>query len=224
MATAPRHLLGVAVLLTCVTLAGSVAQATPTGLNNIPTADVAPQRTLVLQTFVNAAQDVRPDFWAGFKYGLFGSVEVGLDGQVNADPSDEGVLAAQVKLRLPLWKDGALGLGAANLGDESRNGEPAYYAVLSQNLQYLNIHLGGTFQEHNEGVFAGLDTTFDLAGRGFTVRVDVRQTNEREDLLSSAGFIVGLVGDLYLETWGSFPSDSDAENVVTVKLDYAFSF
>ena len=47
-----------------------LAQATPSGLNNIPTADTAPQGTLVLQTFSTVGGDARDDLNFGFKTGL----------------------------------------------------------------------------------------------------------------------------------------------------------
>ncbi|MDQ6913741.1 MAG: hypothetical protein M3128_12800, partial [Verrucomicrobiota bacterium] len=44
--------------------------ATPSGLNNIPTADTAPQGTLVLQVFSTVGGDAEDDFNVGFKTGL----------------------------------------------------------------------------------------------------------------------------------------------------------
>ncbi len=60
-------------------LAG-VSLATPTGLNNIPTADVVPQDVLVLQSWTNFGSDVDTSWAAGFKYGPACNWEVGLDG------------------------------------------------------------------------------------------------------------------------------------------------
>ena len=200
------------------------AWATPTGLNNIPTADVVPERTLVLQTFGNFAEHARPDYWAGFKYGLYKNLEVGFDAQINPEPSDDGALAAQVKYRINLWTDGALAIGAANVGDDDRNGEADYYAVLSHDFGAFRAHIGGTLQQDNEGGFAGLDKTVPLLERDFTFRSDIRQTNERDDLLTSVGFIYDLGAHVLLETWGSFPSDGMAEDALTVKLNYVIVF
>ncbi len=56
--------------------------ATSTGLNNIPTADVVPEKVLVFQYFGNIADDNKPDHFTGFKYGLMKNVEIGLDGRI----------------------------------------------------------------------------------------------------------------------------------------------
>jgi len=197
--------------------------ATPTGLNNIPTADVTPERTLVLQAFGNFEDDSRPDAWTGFKYGLLRNLEIGFDGQLNPEPSDSGILAAQADYRIALSDAAALGVGIANLGDKSRSGEVDYYTVFSHDLRYLRLHLGGTLQHNNEGVFAGLDTDLFHFEREFRLRTDIRQTNERDDVLVSAGFICDLGFDVLLESWGSFPSESDGEDVLTVKFNYVVS-
>jgi len=44
------------------------AFATATGLNNIPTADVVPEKVLVLQYYGNFASGAGPDHFLGFKY------------------------------------------------------------------------------------------------------------------------------------------------------------
>ena len=198
--------------------------ASPTGLNNIPTADVVPEKGLVLQGYGNLAQHTRPDWWGGLKFGPLKNLEIGFDGQLNPDPSSEGALVGQFKYRFELLEGTDLAAGIANLGEKSRSGEIDYYAVVSQDLKYLRAHLGATFQPDNEGVFAGLDTTFPLFERDFTLRTDLRQTNERDDLLGSLGFIYDLGRNFLLETWGSFPSQGGAEDVLTLKLNYVIKF
>jgi hypothetical protein len=198
--------------------------ATPTGLNNIPTADVVPEQTLVFQAFGNFSGSTRPDVWAGFKYGLLTNLEIGFDGQVNPDPSDEGALAGQANYRFTIGDSSALGVGVANIGDEDRNGEVDYYAVFSQDLGAVRLHLGGTLQQDNEGIFAGLDTTWPVFERDFTFRSDIRQTEERDEQLGSAGFIYDLGMNMLLEAWGSFPSRGGDEDVATVKLNYVIVF
>ena len=197
---------------------------TPTGLNNIPTADVVPERTLVFQAFGFLADGTRPDWWGGFKFGAWKNLEVGFDGQLNAESSGDAVLAGQVKYRIPLWERSAVGLGIANIGDKDRNGETAYYAVLTHDLKVLRAHIGGSFQKDDEGVFGGLDKTLDLFDRELALRTDIRQINERDDLLTSVGFIYDLGMNVLLETWGSFPSDSKDEEALTIKLNYVVSF
>ena len=198
--------------------------ATPTGLNNIPTAEVVPEKTLVFQVFGNLADRTRPDYWAGFKYGAWPNLEIGFDGQLNPEPSDDGVLAGQVKYRLGLLERTALSVGIANFGDRARNGYEDYYAVVSRQLGALSLHVGGTLQNENEGVFAGLDHTLEVWNRDLTLRGDIRQTHERDDVLVSMGFIVDLGGNVLLESWGSFPSESAAEEVLTIKLNYVVQF
>ena len=216
--------LGVLVLFCVLTLLGVSVWATPTGLNNIPTADVVSERTLVLQTFGNFSNHVRPDVWGGFKYGLYKNLEIGFDGQINAEPSDKGTLALQAKYKIGLWTDGTLGIGAANLGDEDRNGKTDYYAVFTHDFGVLRAHIGGSLQKNNEGGFAGLDKTRSILYRDFTLRTDIRQTNERDDTVTSLGFIYDLGYDILVETWGSFPSESGKEEVLTVKFNYVLVF
>src|SRR5687768_11014827 len=57
-------------LLTAWLLAPESVFATSTGLNNIPTADTPPDRTIVFQGFTNLGDERRPEYIAGFKMGL----------------------------------------------------------------------------------------------------------------------------------------------------------
>lgn len=198
--------------------------ASPSGLNNIPTADVVPEKVLVFQGYGHLAHGSRPDWWGGFKYGPLKNLEIGFDGQINPEPASDGALVGQFKYRFQPLESTAVAAGVANLGDKSRSGEIDYYAVLSQDLKYLRAHLGATFQRDNEGVFGGLDSTFPLFGRDLTLRTDLRQINQRDDLLASAGFLYDLGWNFLLETWGSFPTIDGAEDVLTLKLNYVIEF
>ncbi len=213
---------------TSLTILGSVLVsagfASPSGLNNIPTADVVPQHVLVLQGYGFMAEGSRADWWGGFKAGPLKNLEVGIDGQLNADPFSDGALAGQFKYRYQPLDGTALAAGMANIGDTDRSGEIDYYAVVSQDLKYLRAHLGATFQKDNEGIFAGLDSTFPLFERDLTLRTDLRQTNGRDDLLGSLGFMYELGWNFILETWGSFPTQNDAEKTLTLKLNYVIEF
>ena len=202
----------------------SFVSASPSGLNNIPTADVVPDKVLVLQGYGHLAHGSRPDWWGGLKFGPLKNLEVGFDGQINPDPSSEGALVGQFKYRFQALESTALAAGVANLGEKSRSGEIDYYAVLSQDLKYLRAHLGATFQRDNEGVFGGLDSTFPLFERDLTLRTDLRQINQRDDLLASAGFLYDLGWNFLLETWGSFPTAGGSENILTLKLNYVIAF
>ena len=66
-----------------VLFAAQVCWATPSGLNNIPTADVVPEKTLVFQGFAEVGKDNKPDWFAGFKYGLIENLEVGSKPRLN---------------------------------------------------------------------------------------------------------------------------------------------
>jgi hypothetical protein len=200
------------------------AMATPSGLNNIPTADVVPEQTLVLQGFVNLADNTRPDWWGGLKYGPLKNLEVGFDGQINPESSSTGALVGQFKYRVELQENTSIAVGVANIGEKKRSGEIDYYAVLSQDIGSFRVHLGGTLQRDNEGAFGGLDSTLSLFERDLTLRADLRQINERDDLLASVGFLYDLGGNFLLETWGSFPSTSGSEDILTLKLNYVIAF
>jgi hypothetical protein len=201
-----------------------ITWASPSGLNNIPTADVVPENVLVLQGYGHIAHDSRPDWWGGFKFGPLKNLEIGFDGQINPEPASEGALVGQFKYRFQPLESTAVAAGVANLGDKSRSGEIDYYAVVSQDFGSFRAHLGGTFQRDNEGVFAGLDSTVPLFERDLTLRTDLRQTNQRDDLLASVGFLYDLGMNFLLETWGSFPTQDGAENALTLKLNYVISF
>lgn len=56
-------------ILSCALLASPLF-GTPSGLNNIPTADVTPMGTFVLQPFTNFGNDHDTDLTLGFKTGL----------------------------------------------------------------------------------------------------------------------------------------------------------
>lgn len=49
----------------------SFVQASPSGLNNTPTADSCAEQTLVLQTWSGFGAEMKPDNWVGAKYGVF---------------------------------------------------------------------------------------------------------------------------------------------------------
>lgn len=198
--------------------------ATPTGLNNIPTADVVPEKTLVFQGIVDVGKDNKPDWFIGFKYGLMKNLEVGLDGRIFPESALEETLKGQIKYRIPLSDQTAMALGVANLGDRAKLGWEDYYMAATHDLGFLRAHLGGTLQRDNEGVFAGLDKTFQFLDRDFTLRTDVIQTNDAHDTTTSVGFIYGLTKNILLESWISFPTQSGREDVSTIKFDYVIEF
>jgi hypothetical protein len=199
--------------------------ATATGLNNIPTADVVPERVLVLQYFSNMAKGVGPDHFLGFKYGPIRNVEIGLDGRVSSTERDrDEFLAAQGKIRFEPAENLAVALGVANLGNWARAGREFPYAVLTRDFGLFRAHLGGTVQKDNEGLFGGIDKTVQLFDRDLILRGDVIQVNDRDDIIASVGFLYDLGRDVLIESWVSFPSGSGQEDVLTLKLDFVIRF
>ncbi len=53
----------------CILTSAQYLFASPSRLNNIPTADVVPERVLVLQDWVDVGSNKVPVYHSGFKYG-----------------------------------------------------------------------------------------------------------------------------------------------------------
>ena len=206
-------------------LCAGPAFATATGLNNIPTADVVPEKVLVLQYYGNFANGAGPDHFLGFKYGPVENVEIGLDGRVfSTEGERDEFTAAQGKIRFELGQDLAVAAGVANLGDRARAGREFPYAVLSGDFGFFRAHLGGTVQKDNEGFFGGIDKTIKLFERDFTLRSDLIQVSDGDDIVASVGFLYDLGRNVLVESWVSFPSDSSQEDVFTMKFDFVVTF
>jgi hypothetical protein len=201
------------------------AFATATGLNNIPTADVVPEKVLVLQYYGNFASGAGPDHFLGFKYGPVENVEIGLDGRVFPTEGErDEFTAAQGKIRFELTENLAVAAGLANLGDRARAGREFPYAVLSRDFGFFRAHLGGTVQKDNEGFFGGIDKTVKLFERDLILRSDVIQVNDGDDVVASVGFLYDIGHNVLVESWVSLPSDSRQEDVFTMKLDFVITF
>ncbi|MDO8587319.1 MAG: hypothetical protein Q7T82_09790 [Armatimonadota bacterium] len=219
-------------LATMLLLFSHVASATPSGLNNIPTADVASTNVLVLQQFTNFGADQESLYHFGFKYGLADNVEIGFDKRIHDSGSGAGVSGAggmpagpwvfQAKYRYELPnKDTSLGLGLANVGDSDEAGNSYPYFVLSHNLQSFRGHIGYGGKDAARGLFLGVDKTL----RGGTVlRADWLQTDDRDESLASVGFLKPLSGPWIIEGWASFPTAPGVENTFTLKFDYVLDF
>ena len=162
--------------------------ATSTGLNNIPTADVVPENVLVFQYFSELGNDNVPDHFVGFKYGLMKNIEVGLDGRIFPEKTKDENIVVQGKVRFELSDKLALGLGVTNLGDRDKAGAEFPFAVLSQDMDFLRVHFGGTSQDDNEGFFGGIDKTISFLDRDLTLRSDIIQVNNQNDTITSFGW------------------------------------
>lgn len=204
-------------------------RATPSGLNNIPTADTTGARTLVLQGFSTFGENRGPAHFAGFKMGLdpLGQrVEWGLDSRVG--PDDAGPAVLQFKYALQFQAPGpTLALGVANLalteGDRDEAGQPFSYFVLTHDFGGMRAHAGYGLQSRNNAAFLGLDRTFKVFARDLMLRADLTQIDDRDQWLGSAGFLYLLHKNWALESWVSQPTErGDAS--FTVKLDFIIKF
>jgi len=195
----------------------AAALATPTGLNNIPTADVAAEGVLVLQGFSQFGEGRTPSWFAGAKYGPAENWEIGLD-DTSLGPGSAGGPVLQAKCRTRLSDGAALGLGVANVSNDSdRNGEAFPYAVVSAGLGPVNGHVGYSAQKDNNAWFVGAD---GAVTEKVTLRADWIQVADGEESVSSLGFITPLTRAWLVEGWASFPTADGAETSYVVKLDY----
>jgi hypothetical protein len=200
--------------------------ATPSGLNNIPTADTTGEGDYVFQAFTNFGERRRPDNNVGFKtgLGLFGEkFEVGLDGRITPDKG--GPAVAQVKYARGIWQGGTLGVGIANIAfrsqDRDRAGNPFKYGIVTQQLgDKLRVHGGYGFQTDNDSVLLGADYSLKLGSRDLVIRSDVIEINDQDQLLGSLGFLLVINKGLVLESWASKPEDGST--VGTLKFNFIF--
>jgi hypothetical protein len=194
------------------------AWATPTGLNNIPTADTTPRGVLVLQEINSLGHDRPTTFTVGAKYGATRNIEVGVDDQFAGPGSTAAVFQAKYRF---LRNDSRLSaaVGVANLGEGARVGDPAFYLALKRNLgSSVRGHAGFLAQGSDHAAFAGLDG--DVGKSGWTWRTDAIQTRHGHEWLGSVGAIGPLTKRTLLESWVSFPTQTGAHPTYILKFDY----
>ncbi len=237
----------ISVLLLCVILVapGHLAWGSPSGLDNIPTTDSPSKGVLVLQTWSNIAENALTQQYVGFKTGLTDDLEVGVDWKAN--DKTHGHPTLQAKYSFDIRGDRLRGVvGIANLSDSrDHNGEYFPYVATSLNAGLVRLHGGYAPQRYNEAFFGGIDKTVTFRGRNLQLKADAIQTNDKEDMLYSVGFLYefgrrgapegeeigpglggflnSLLKDMVLEAWTSIP-DTGAEEVYTVKLNYVIKF
>lgn len=207
------------VLMVILIVAGlsTAALATPTGLNNIPTAEVVPQGLLVLQGFSEFGRERPPAWFAGAKFSPAKNLEIGIDDRI-AGPGSSAGPVFQAKYRLAINPTAGLALGAANISDNSgRNGHNFPYLVISRKLASFNLHLGYSWQEDNRAWFAGIDRAVNPH---LTLRADWTQVEDGGESAASLGFIRQMNPRWLIEAWSSFPTASGAHTSHIVKLDY----
>ena len=203
--------------LYALAIASGTGFATPSGLNNIPTADVVSPHVLVAQTFADFGESRGPTWFAGFKYGPSQNWEVGLDDTL-AGSGSAGGPTLQAKCRVARKGQGALALGAANMSDDrGRHGDVFPYAVISAPLSAARGHLGYSWQSNNAAWFIGADAPVN---QKLTLRADWIQTADGEESLSSLGIITSLSPSWLVEGWASFPTADDAKTGYIFKLDW----
>ncbi|HNY76984.1 MAG: hypothetical protein RBS72_00145 [Sedimentisphaerales bacterium] len=215
--------------------------ASPSGLNNIPTTDTAAVKTFVLQGWGGFGNGQGPDWWTGFKFGLVEGLELGADWDADGDPARH--VQFQGKYAINLNDAGTrVAAGVANVSDDrDRNGDCFPYAVITQDFNGLfRVHLGYDFQEDNEGAFGGIDHTFDLMDRDVMLCGDAIQVNDGDDWLLAPGIKFGLapraaegqtssglnklLEHFVFESWVTFPTQDDAEEVFVAKLNLVLNF
>lgn len=201
------------------------ALATPSGLNNIPTADTVPHRTVAVQAF-DTFSSHSDDFWMGFKTGWDLTdklhLEWGLDSHLSPDPA--GPLFFQTKVGFSPWEDGKIAIGVAGVGftNTDRAGDPFTYAVLTQDLHFARLSVGYGLQTDANTVLLGLDRTFKVFDRNLNVNADLVQTGDQSGWLTALGVKYDLTKHIVLESWVNLPDEGDAS--VMAKINFVFTF
>lgn len=208
----------------CTLLSTPALFATPSGLNNIPTADVIGNRTVAVQAFDTFGPGSH-DFWMGFKTGLDFSpihIEWGLDSHFAPTPS--GPLFFQTKIETSPWTDGKIAIGVANVGltNFNRAGDPFSYAVLTQDFHLARLSLGYGLQSHNDSALIGIDRTWKIEGHDFNLNADLVQTGDQSGWLPAVGFKYELCKYIVLEGWANLPDHGSASFLA--KINYVFNY
>ena len=211
------------------------ARATPTGLNNIITADTPADREIVFQAFATVGDEHRTDWVLGFKGGLRPwnqRFEYGADGRVGEGGPRSLVLQFKYVLAfsevlesersLPMV---AVGVANAGVSSSIRDdvGQPVTYLLVTQDFDWFRGTLGYQFQHDNDAAFFGFDRTFELFDRDFQFRTDFIQIDDRDQWLGSVGFIYFIHEHFAFESWMSVPFEH-GEPTFIMKIDLIFSF
>ncbi len=206
---------------------------TPTGLNNIPTADTVPHRTVAVQYFSSfgganqfaTSEPGKTSQWAGFKTGWDFKplhLEWGLDSALGTGYS--GPLVFQTKARIQPWEDGMLALGVAGvaLTDTRRASDPFTYAMLWHDFHVVRLHAGYGLQTDGNSYLFGMDRTWKVLERNFNLNADLVQSRNQQGLIAAIGAKYDLSKHIVLETWANFP-DRDCVSYIA-KINFVFTF
>jgi hypothetical protein len=214
--------------------AAPAALATPTGLNNIPTADTVPSGTLAIQAFSSlggpnqfaANGPGKHSFWMGFKTGLELQrlrIEWGLDSPLA--PGNAGPLFGQVKTGITPWDNGLLTFGVAGIAltDSKRAGDPFYYGILSHDFGILRTHVGYGLQTRGDSVLLGVDRNIKFWDRDLNLNTDLVQTRNGHGWLPAIGAKYPLNKHIVLEAWSNFPDQGTVSFIRKINFVFQFS-
>lgn len=210
------------------------ALGTPTGLNNIPTADTVGHRTVAVQAFSSFGNGVNQfaangpgqhSFWTGFKSGWEFTplrLEGGLDSPLG--PGFSGPLFFQTKLAFTPWEDGdfAFGVAGVALTDTRRSGDPFTYAMIAHDFGIARLHLGYGITTRNNSVLLGIERTWKVLGNNLNLNADLVQTQNQTKWLPALGVKYHLGKHVVLESWANLPGEGAASFVG--KLNFVFAF
>ena len=217
-----------------------VAQAAPTGLNQIPTTDVVPVRHLSLQ-LQNGNSELsgdtsvfhQPQLVAQSEFGLPWNFETGLD-VAPADPPDNYQPLFNVKwspLHENYWIPAAA-VGATQLGPHFT---PNYFLVLSKTLNYNQIQYQKFRAHHRNRKLRGIRLHTGILRTGNAWRALVGTDIEVNDhFIAYADWISGasnavslggvLVIDPHLSIQASLLRDNDEDRLsgILVNINHTF--
>ncbi len=206
---------------------------TPTGLNNIPTAETIDHRTVAAQFFTSfggsnqfaTSGPGKSTQWAGFKTGWDFKplhLEWGLDSALGTGYS--GPLLFQTKARIQPWQDGMLAVGVAGvaLTDTRRADDPFTYAMMYHDFHAVRVHAGYGLQTDGNSYLFGVDRTWKLFDRNFNLNADLVQSRNQHGHIAAVGAKYFLNKHIVFETWMNFP-DRDRTSWIA-KINYVFTF
>ncbi|WP_395730298.1 hypothetical protein [Prosthecobacter sp.] len=221
------------VLTLAAVAAATSAFGTPTGLNNIPTAETIDHRTVAVQFFTSfggsnqfaTSGPGKSSQWAGFKTGWDFNplhLEWGLDSVLGTGYS--GPLLFQTKARIQPWQDGmfALGIAGVALTDTKRSGDPFTYAMLYHDFHVVRLHAGYGLQTNGNSYLFGVDRTWKLFDRNLNLNADLVQSRNQHGHIAALGAKYFLCKHIVLEAWANFP-DRDRVSAIA-KINYVFTF
>lgn len=187
----------------------------PSGLDNIPTADILPTGAYLLQVWSFLGEDRTTQYAAGLRYGISPQAEATVDNwRLAPSPSGDTLFAAKYRLSKP-GDLLAYAIGVTDVGAGNENP----YLVASKQFEGFRGHLGFKAQEDNEGFFLGFDRWLS---EKFLIRGDLVQVNDGDDLLSSLGLLHLGDGKSIVEGWVQFNSADGGKAAFVLNYNYFY--